>query len=273
MPPSRWPGLTNAWTMPIKTRIDMLSTGIKTPVGIKVAGPDLAVLERLGKEIEAVVRTLPGTAGAYAERVMGGNYLDVKLDRDAIGRYGLTVGDVQGRDSDRRGRGKHHDHRGGSGALSGQPPVQPRVARRSAGAAIRSGRHAGGRADSARQAGRHRIRPRSAEHQKRRGKAQRLGLCGHQGCGPGRLCRAGARRRGGAGGTAGRVFHGLERPVRIPQARRAAHGAGGARNAFADRRDRLSQPPLAGGNADRAVRRSVRPDGIDLASVPAGTTT
>ena len=89
------PGLTNAWTMPIKTRIDMLSTGIKTPVGIKIAGPDLAVLERLGKEVEAVVRTLPGTAGAYAERVMGGNYLDVKLDRDAIGRYGLTVGDVQ----------------------------------------------------------------------------------------------------------------------------------------------------------------------------------
>ncbi|MDE0367161.1 MAG: CusA/CzcA family heavy metal efflux RND transporter [Gammaproteobacteria bacterium] len=89
------PGLTNAWTMPIKTRIDMLSTGIKTPVGIKIAGPDLAVLERIGKEVEAVVRTLPGTASAYAERVMGGNYLDVKLDRDAIGRYGLTVGEVQ----------------------------------------------------------------------------------------------------------------------------------------------------------------------------------
>ena len=89
------PGLTNAWTMPIKTRIDMLSTGIKTPVGIKIAGPDLAVLERIGKEVEAVVRTLPGTASAYAERVMGGNYLDVKLDRDAIGRYGLTVGLVQ----------------------------------------------------------------------------------------------------------------------------------------------------------------------------------
>ncbi len=89
------PGLTNAWTMPIKTRIDMLSTGIKTPIGIKIAGPDLAVLERVGKEVEAVVRTVPGTAGAHAERVMGGNYLDVKLDRDAIGRYGLTVDDVQ----------------------------------------------------------------------------------------------------------------------------------------------------------------------------------
>ena len=89
------PGLTNAWTMPIKTRIDMLSTGIKTPVGIKIAGPDLAELERIGKEVEAVVRELPGTAGAYAERVMGGNYLDFTINRDAIARYGLTVGDVQ----------------------------------------------------------------------------------------------------------------------------------------------------------------------------------
>ena len=89
------PGLTNAWTMPIKTRIDMLSTGIRTPIGIKVGGPDLAELERLGKEIEAVVGTLPGTASVYAERVMGGSYLDFHIDREAIARYGLTVGDVQ----------------------------------------------------------------------------------------------------------------------------------------------------------------------------------
>jgi Cu(I)/Ag(I) efflux system membrane protein CusA/SilA len=89
------PGLTNAWTMPIKTRIDMLSTGIKTPVGIKLGGPDLNVLEDLGKEVESVIRTVPGTLSAYAERVMGGNYLDFNIDRDAIARYGLTVGDVQ----------------------------------------------------------------------------------------------------------------------------------------------------------------------------------
>jgi Cu(I)/Ag(I) efflux system membrane protein CusA/SilA len=89
------PGLTNAWTMPIKTRIDMLSTGIKTPVGIKLAGPDLGVLEELGKEVERVVRKIPGTLSAYAERVMGGNYLDFEIDRDAIARYGLTIGDVQ----------------------------------------------------------------------------------------------------------------------------------------------------------------------------------
>ncbi len=89
------PGLTNAWTMPIKTRIDMLSTGIKTPVGIKLAGPDLKVLEKLGKEVESVMRTVPGTLSAYAERVMGGNYLDFDINRDKIARYGLTVGDVQ----------------------------------------------------------------------------------------------------------------------------------------------------------------------------------
>lgn len=89
------PGVTNAWTMPIKTRIDMLSTGIKTPVGIKVGGPDLKVLQRLGEQIEAVVRDVPGTLSVYAERVMGGNYLDFSIDRGAIARYGLTVGDVQ----------------------------------------------------------------------------------------------------------------------------------------------------------------------------------
>ena len=89
------PGLTNAWTMPIKTRIDMLSTGIKTPVGIKVAGPDLAELERIGKQVEDVIRNVPGTLSVYAERVMGGNYLDFTIDREAIARYGLTVGDIQ----------------------------------------------------------------------------------------------------------------------------------------------------------------------------------
>jgi Cu(I)/Ag(I) efflux system membrane protein CusA/SilA len=89
------PGLNNAWTMPIKTRIDMLATGIKTPVGIKVAGPNLAELERVASEIEAVVKQVPGTASVFAERVMGGNYIEFNIDRDAIARYGLAVGDVQ----------------------------------------------------------------------------------------------------------------------------------------------------------------------------------
>ena len=88
------PGLTNAWTMPIKTRIDMLSTGIKTPVGIKIGGPDLNELERIGKEVEAIVKPLPGTLSAYAERVMGGSYLDFDVNREEAARYGLNVGDV-----------------------------------------------------------------------------------------------------------------------------------------------------------------------------------
>jgi len=91
----QFPGLTNAWTMPIKTRIDMLSTGIKTPVGIKVSGPSLATLEQIGREIEGVIRQVPGTLSVYAERVTGGNYLNIKTRRDDIARYGLTVGDVQ----------------------------------------------------------------------------------------------------------------------------------------------------------------------------------
>ncbi len=91
----QFPGLTNSWTMPIKTRIDMLSTGIKTPVGIKIAGEDLMVLQRLGEQIEKVIRDLPGTLSVFAERVAGGNYLDFEIDREEIARYGLTVGDVQ----------------------------------------------------------------------------------------------------------------------------------------------------------------------------------
>lgn len=91
----QFPGLANAWTMPIKTRIDMLSTGIKTPVGIKIAGPNLAELERIGSEVEAVVKQVPGTASAYSERVIGGRYLEFDINRDEIARYGLTLGEVQ----------------------------------------------------------------------------------------------------------------------------------------------------------------------------------
>lgn len=90
-----FPGLTNAWTMPIKTRIDMLSTGIKTPVGIKIAGNDLEVLAELANDVAAVVRQVPGTLSAYAEKTVGGNYLDFKIKREEAARYGLTVGDIQ----------------------------------------------------------------------------------------------------------------------------------------------------------------------------------
>ncbi|MBT5632335.1 MAG: efflux RND transporter permease subunit [Nitrospina sp.] len=89
------PGVTNAWTMPIKTRIDMLSTGIKTPVGIKISGNDLRVLEKLGKEVEVLIKNIPGTLSVFSERVVGGNYLDFEINREEASRYGLTVGDIQ----------------------------------------------------------------------------------------------------------------------------------------------------------------------------------
>ena len=91
----RLPGVTNAWTMPIKGRIDMLATGIRTPVGIKIFGPDLAELERIGKEIESAVRMVPGTRSAFAERAVSGYYIDVEIDRAAAARYGINVQDVQ----------------------------------------------------------------------------------------------------------------------------------------------------------------------------------
>ncbi len=91
----QFPGVSNAWTMPIKARIDMLSTGIRTPVGVKVFGKDLAELEGLSRQIEAVIRKVPGTTSAYAERVIGGYYLNVDPDRTQLARYGLMVDDIQ----------------------------------------------------------------------------------------------------------------------------------------------------------------------------------
>jgi Cu(I)/Ag(I) efflux system membrane protein CusA/SilA len=92
---TRMPGITNAWTMPIKGRIDMLATGIRTPVGIKIFGPELAELERIGKEVEEAVQMVPGTRSAFAERAVSGYYLDIDIDRAAAARHGLNVGDVQ----------------------------------------------------------------------------------------------------------------------------------------------------------------------------------
>ena len=91
----KFPGLTNAWVMPIKTRIDMLATGIKTPVGIKVAGPDLREIEKIGKRLEQVLKDVPGTASVYSERVAGGRYIKVDIQREKAARYGLNIADVQ----------------------------------------------------------------------------------------------------------------------------------------------------------------------------------
>ena len=90
----KFPGLTNAWIMPIKTRLDMLATGIKTPVGIKVAGPDLNEIERIGRQIEELMRTVPGTSSVYSERVSGGRYIDIRPKRLEAARLGLNVSDI-----------------------------------------------------------------------------------------------------------------------------------------------------------------------------------
>ena len=91
----QYPGLTNAWVMPIKTRIDMLATGIKTPVGIKVTGPDLKVIEMIGRELERILAAVDGTASVWSERVAGGRYVDVDIDRKRASRFGLNINDVQ----------------------------------------------------------------------------------------------------------------------------------------------------------------------------------
>lgn len=91
----QFPGVSNAWTMPIKARIDMLSTGIRTPIGVKVIGTDLVEIDRLAKQIEQIIKAVPGTSSAYAERGIGGYYLDVTPDRMALARYGIAVQDVQ----------------------------------------------------------------------------------------------------------------------------------------------------------------------------------
>jgi len=90
----RMPGVANAWSMPIKNRIDMLSTGIRTPVGVKIFGPDLKKIEEIGKQLEGILPAIPGTRTVFAERVTGGYYLDINIRRDAVARYGLTVGVV-----------------------------------------------------------------------------------------------------------------------------------------------------------------------------------
>src|SRR5437016_9949243 len=91
----QFPGVSNAWTMPVKARIDMLSTGIRTPVGVKVIGTDLAQIDQLARQIEQVLKAVPGTSSAYAERGLGGYYLEITPNREALSRYGIMVQDVQ----------------------------------------------------------------------------------------------------------------------------------------------------------------------------------
>ena len=116
----QFPGLPNVWTQPIRNRLDMLSTGIKTPVGIKIFGPDLTVIQRLGQEIERALERVDGTRSVYAERVTQGYFTDIPIDRAAIARYGLTIAGRPGRHPVGARRRKHHAHDRGAGAVPGQ---------------------------------------------------------------------------------------------------------------------------------------------------------
>jgi Cu(I)/Ag(I) efflux system membrane protein CusA/SilA len=117
------PGLANFWVPPIRNRIEMLSTGIKSPIGVKVAGANLADIDRVAREIETVAKTVPGIASALAERLTGGRYIDIKIDRGAAARYG---NEYRRRPVDRLGRDRRRDcwtNGGGPGALPDQRPL------------------------------------------------------------------------------------------------------------------------------------------------------
>ena len=150
----QFPGVSNAWTMPIKARIDMLSTGIRTPVGVKVFGTDLAEIERLARDIEHVLKTVPGTSSAYAERIIGGYYLDITPEPRQSGALRPDGRRRAKCHRHRFGRRSRHHHRRGPRAVHGQCPLSPQSARQSAGdRQRRAGAAAGRRHGSLRRSG------------------------------------------------------------------------------------------------------------------------
>ena len=219
--------------MPIKARIDMLSTGIRTPVGVKVIGTDLVEIDRLARQIEQVLRTVPGTSSAYAERAIGGYYLEIVPDRAALARYGIMVQDVQDTIATRARRTERDDDGGGPAtlhrqhALSARSPGQSREDRK---------RHPGadaGRRRGAARRGRHRsagARPDDDPHRKRA--ACDLHLCRHPRPRSRRLCRRCPACGAGEHPVSARLLRDVERAVRISGAGDGAaedRGAGDAR--------------------------------------------
>ena len=163
----RTPGVANMWSMPIKNRLDMLATGIKTPVGIKIFGPDLATLEAIGQEIEGLLPMVPGTASVFAERAIGGRYVEVDVDRQAAARYGLTMAEVQHTVMAGRGGRERHPHHRRSGAVLGERALRPRAAERPGGHPADPRSHAHGSAGPPGPARRHPLRRRAAHDQER----------------------------------------------------------------------------------------------------------
>jgi Cu(I)/Ag(I) efflux system membrane protein CusA/SilA len=261
----RVPGLSNIWVPPIRNRIDMLATGIKSPVGVKVAGPDLATIDRLTGEIERAVKAVPGVSSALAERLTGGRTIDVDIRRDAAARYGLNIADVQ---------------EAVAGAVGGMNigetveglqrfPINLRYPRE-----IRDSRAA------------HRHRPRPAPGAGRRGRAAhqrrpadaaqrerppgRLRLRGHPWA---RLARRGAghaARGGRTGEAAGRLLGQLVGAVRVPGAGHGPAAAGGAVHAAGHLRAAVPDLPAAGRGAAVDADAALRAGGRGVAAVGAG---
>ncbi len=173
----RFPGLANSWGYPIKIRIDMLSTGIRTPVGIKFLGNDLTVLTKLAEDTEGLLKTMPETASVYSERPLGGYYLDFVIDRQAAARYGLMVGEIQDVILTALGGMQCYPDGGGPGALSGQYPLFPGLPGKSPRPAAYPHPHAQRRPDSHGPGRQNRHPSRAGYGQKRKCPPDCLGVC------------------------------------------------------------------------------------------------
>ena len=267
----RIPGVTNIWTQPIRNRIDMLSTGIRTQVGVKVFGPDLQVIEQKSEEIERVLRSVPGAADLYAERITGAPYLEINVNRAAAARYGINVADVEDVIETAIG-GKNL-----TTTIEGRQrfPVRVRYARDFRedlhAARQRAGDRQHGRAGAAARTGGHADGDGAVDDQQRKRAAAR-----HRADECARARRRRIRRRGQARGDAERGHAGgllrrVERPVREPDQRQAAAGAGDPDRAAHHLCAAVPHLPLrerggarAAGGAVRAHRRRVPGQGAGL---------
>jgi Cu(I)/Ag(I) efflux system membrane protein CusA/SilA len=225
------PGLANIWIPPIRNRIDMLATGIKSPVGVKVAGENLGEIERIAGEIERAVKDIPGVSSALAERITGGRYIDIDVDRDRAARYGLNVADVQSLVSAAIGGGEHRRDDRGPAALSDQRALSAGDARFPRRPEEPAGAHGARGADPPRRRGAGAHHRRRTDDPQRRRAALGLGVRGHPGARPAFRGARHAARRGREGHAAAGLFRRVERAVRVPRARAEAPRARGARHA------------------------------------------
>ena len=239
------PGLANAWTMPIKGRIEMLSTGLRTPIGIKISGADLKTIEQIGAQIESLLPSVQGTRNVFAERTGSGYFLDFDWRREELARYGLSIDDVQDVILQCHRRRDGHHHRGRAGTLHGECALPAGFPVR----LQRPGAHPGAgcrrqTANSPGAAGRHQDGQRPC-HDPQRGRPAD-GLCLHRHHRPRsqRLCRGRSPGAQGQDQTAAGLRHLLERPVRGGPAGEAAPAAGGPPDPVSDLPAPLHEYPV-----------------------------